>query len=450
MKYLIYYTLTIIMASITFGCQDNFKADGMAPGVLSLATPGLKKVLSYDVGESYTEPLWISVGGLKNGNSKVLFSIEPELLDSLNEFGGTNFELLPESCYSLTKEPVVIPAREPNLMVELEYYPEEILKHQAYGENRYVLPIKIVEVDGFPILKGRNEIFLNFVVSEPKVRILNAGIYEIDVTAANLNSMDVRLGVEFTNKWDIQVNLASSQEQVDAYNAINGTFYSLLPENMYSAPESINITKGTKEVVASYLLHKEKILPGNYMMPFEIASVESTLEGEPTDVIKISEDDALYYTFSLMGDLLSKDAWTIESYTTQEPAEGQWGNGGLAIHLIDNNPSTFWHSKWSGGSVPLPYQITINMQETCLVSQIEVLPRGGNSNNPIYLLDFETSLDGETWEFVGRFEFKNTTAPLVYPVKTTQAKFIRMIVPDAGGNKTIAAIRELSAYGKTL
>ncbi|WP_430812784.1 MULTISPECIES: BT_3987 domain-containing protein [unclassified Carboxylicivirga] len=450
MKNLLYYTLTIFLLASAFGCKDNFDAEGMAPGVLSIATPGLKKIVSYDVGETYSEPIWISVGGLENGDSKVLFTIQPELLDSLNDFEGKNFEILPESCYSLSDEPVVIPAGESNVQINLEYYPEEILKYQAYGDEKFVLPIVMKELDGFSIVDGRNEMFLNFVVSEPKVRILNAGMYEIDVTADNLSSMDVALGVEFTNKWDIHINLNVSQELVDAYNTDNGTFYSLLPETMYTAPESIDLPNGTKEVIAAYQLHKDKIMPGNYMMPFKIASLESSLDGEPTDVIKIEEDDELYYTFSLMGDLLPKAAWTIESFTTQEPAEGQWGNGGLAIHLIDDNPRTFWHSAWAGGSDPLPYQITIDMAKECLISQIEVLPRGGSTNNPIYLLDFETSIDGQNWEFVGRFDFENTTEPLVYAVKATQARYIRMIVPDSGGNQTIAAIRELSAYGKEL
>lgn len=450
MKDLLYYTLVILWAVSSYSCQDNFKAEGMAPGVLSLATPGLKQLVSYDVGETYTEPIWISVGGLEKGSSQVRFYVQPQLLDSLNNFGGTNFELLPESCYSLTSEPILIPAGQPNVQVPLEYFPEEILKYQAYNDSKFVLPLVMEEIDGFPIVDGRNEIFLNFVVSEPKVRILNAGMYEIDVTADNLSSMDVMLGVEFTNKWYIHINLAINQEQIDTYNAANGTFYTMLPTSMYTAPENVDIPKGTKEVVASYQLHKDKIMPGNYMMPFQIESVESSLDGQATDVIKIAEEDALYYTFSLIGDLLPKSTWTIESFTTQEPAEGQWGNGGEAIHLIDDNPSTFWHSSWDNGSDPLPYQITINMQNVYLVSQIEVLPRGGNSNNPIHLLDFETSIDGQNWEFVGRFDFENTTEPIIYPVKTTQAKYIRMIVPDAGGNKTIAAIRELSAYGKEL
>ena len=55
-----------------------------------------------------------------------------------------------------------------------------------------------------------------------------------------------------------------------------------------------------------------------------------------------------------------KTDWKIVSFTTEE-ASGEGSNNGHAKHLIDGNVETFWHSRWQGGSDPLPYEIIIDM-----------------------------------------------------------------------------------------
>lgn len=96
----------------------------------------------------------------------------------------------------------------------------------------------------------------------------------------------------------------------------------------------------------------------------------------------------------------------IVSFTTEE-ASGEGSNNGHAKHLIDGNVETFWHSRWQGGSDPLPYEIIIDMNHRVKIAQIELLPRGRGSNNPIKVVRFEASEDGTNWESIGQFGFTN-------------------------------------------
>lgn len=137
------------------------------------------------------------------------------------------------------------------------------------------------------------------------------------------------------------------------------------------------------------------------------------------------------------------------SFTTEEPS-GEGSNNGHAKHLIDGNAETFWHSRWQGGSDPLPYEIIIDMNHRVKIAQVELLPRGRGSNNPIKVVRFEASEDGNNWESIGQFGFTNQDAALKYYVKSSTARYIKLVIPDGVGNGTVAAIRELDVRGTVI
>ena len=86
------------------------------------------------------------------------------------------------------------------------------------------------------------------------------------------------------------------------------------------------------------------------MLPVQIAEVTSDA------TIRADKDVYAAYSIIKEGDKLSKIDWKIVSFTTEE-ASGEGSNNGHAKHLIDGNVETFWHSRWQGGSDPLPYEI---------------------------------------------------------------------------------------------
>ncbi|WP_373262025.1 discoidin domain-containing protein [Bacteroides thetaiotaomicron] len=130
-----------------------------------------------------------------------------------------------------------------------------------------------------------------------------------------------------------------------------------------------------------------------------------------------------------------------------QEASGEGAGNGLAKCLIDGDTETFWHAKWQGGSDPLPYDIVIDMKQNIQIAQVELLPRGRGSNNPIKVVEFAASEDNVNWTPIGRFGFTNQDAALEYYVKSIKARYIRLTIPDDGGNSTVAAIRELDVKG---
>lgn len=449
MNRIILYSIYLLIIGLLFSCEKNLEVEGKAPVAISFSKPGINKILSYDVGEIYKADIWVAKGGLTSIESNVSLEINKSILDSLNLTDGSSYELLPEDCYTLDVTSISFSSKSNLEKGMISYNPKKIVEKSSFDLAKYALPVQLKATNPKELTPNRDKMILIFTVSEPTLRILNPGFQKIDLADDNIKSLDVNIGVEFTNKWDIDIELVNNIELVNKYNTENNSFYAIMPSSMFKAPEKIKLIKGENSIISKYIINKEKLLPGNYLLPIQIGNISSSLDGASTNVIKFNEKTSVLYAFSKKGEKIPKKAWSITSFTTEEPT-GEGANNGHAIHLIDDDSGTFWHSKWKGGQTPLPYQITIDMGEKHLVSQIEILPRGGGSNNPIKVLSFETSMDNENWTFIGKFPFKNTNSSLMYAVKATEARFIRMSLPEGENTSRIAAIRELTAYGKSL
>lgn len=434
-----YIGIFACVALLINGCDNNLNViKPQVGGVLDLSQPGFTTLQSYNVGEQYTADLWIQQGGLKTTASVVNFSVDQTLLDSMNTAAGTSYELLPADCYQLTKGTVDIPANERLLKGELTYDPAKIQALSGYDQVKYVLPLRATS-KGEPFFPGRSTLLLGFKVSEPIITIMNGGVEAID--PATVKELPVQIGVPFANKWDITCQLANNQKVVDDYNSANSTYFSMLPPDAYVAPEAPVLTNGVSQVTATYQL-KDDLLPGNYMLPIQLAGVTS----EAT--IQADKDTYVAYSIIKEGEKLPKTDWKIVSFTTEEPSGEQPPvTNGHAVAIIDGDPETYWHSRWQGGNDPLPYEIVIDMQRRVNIAQVELLPRGRGSNDPIKVVRFEVSDDNLNWESIGQFGFTNQDAPLIYGVKASTARYIKLVIPEEGNDSRVAAIRELDVRG---
>ncbi|MBR8535072.1 beta-galactosidase [Carboxylicivirga sediminis] len=72
------------------------------------------------------------------------------------------------------------------------------------------------------------------------------------------------------------------------------------------------------------------------------------------------------------GDVLTKDTWEILYTNSEEVGEGH------AELLIDNNISTYWHSKWSKGNDKYPHKVIIDLGEILSVKGIRLRQRDMN------------------------------------------------------------------------
>jgi alpha-L-fucosidase len=130
--------------------------------------------------------------------------------------------------------------------------------------------------------------------------------------------------------------------------------------------------------------------------------------------------------------------WKVVGVDSQETA----GADNAAANAIDNNSSTFWHTRWND-DLKLPHYITIDMGASHRIAGFTYLPRqDGNPNGTVESYRFETSTDGATWTTnvaSGTFaNIRNNPSLQEVPFAAVNARFFRF-----------TALREINANGWT-
>ncbi len=96
------------------------------------------------------------------------------------------------------------------------------------------------------------------------------------------------------------------------------------------------------------------------------------------------------------GDPIDKSSWTLQSVDSEELV----GENGAGVNAFDGNPSTFWHTQWSGSSPAHPHEIIIDLGTEQSLSGFRYLPRqDGGENGRIADYRFFGSSDGVNWGF---------------------------------------------------
>lgn len=96
---------------------------------------------------------------------------------------------------------------------------------------------------------------------------------------------------------------------------------------------------------------------------------------------------------------IDKDNWTIHSFDTQE-INGEGPNNGKALHAIDGNDNTFWHTQWQNFTATFPHFIAIDMGEMHDIEGISFTTRFDSPNNKPKGYELFLSNDGIDWGVV--------------------------------------------------
>ena len=145
---------------------------------------------------------------------------------------------------------------------------------------------------------------------------------------------------------------------------------------------------------------------------------------------------------------LAKRNWKLVEVDSEEPADGA---GRLAF---DEDPATFWHSKFRGGEEPLPHHLTVDLGEVVSITGFTYLPRQDRWDGGIVRrARFEVSLDGKDWNSVvqaARFDnILNSRSLQVVRLKNpASARFFRFTALESVGNNRLASAAELSVLVK--
>ncbi|WP_456246320.1 discoidin domain-containing protein [Longispora urticae] len=138
---------------------------------------------------------------------------------------------------------------------------------------------------------------------------------------------------------------------------------------------------------------------------------------------------------------IPRTGWTLRSVDSQETAR----ENGAATNAFDGNPATYWHTAWSGGDVPPPHEIQIDLGATYPVAGLGYLPRqntgSGATNGRIANYEVYVSADGTTWGTpVATGTFANDATDKQITFATKSGRYLRLrALSEVNGNPWTSA-----------
>jgi len=142
--------------------------------------------------------------------------------------------------------------------------------------------------------------------------------------------------------------------------------------------------------------------------------------------------------------------WKVVDVDSEETA----GENNSAASAIDNNSSSFWHTRWNS-DLALPHHLTIDLGQSHRIAGFTYLPRQDDSlNGTVDRYRFETSTNGTEWTTniaSGRFaNIRNNPSLQEVSFPPVSARFFRFTALqeiNRGGWTSAAEISVLPAPG---
>lgn len=250
---------------------------------------------------------------------------------------------------------------------------------------------------------------------------------------------------------DIPLEFEFSMDSVEAYNLANGTQYKALPLSTLDAPVLKTII--SKGAVASPVL-TFAINPTKGMDLFEDYLLPITLKGNFSDGIGINTNLSTAY-FVIRSKLNLEDfqdfdrsAWKVIGFSSQEET-GEGSNNGRAIFMLDNDYSTFWHTRWSGGNALGPHYVEIDMGGQSTIHGLSVVGRTDGGRGRPERVKFEVkNSEGEDWTLLeSNLLLENTRDnQRLFFRRSVEARYFRMTVEKTYENTEFTFLAELNVF----
>ncbi|WP_327676884.1 discoidin domain-containing protein [Streptomyces sp. NBC_00467] len=141
---------------------------------------------------------------------------------------------------------------------------------------------------------------------------------------------------------------------------------------------------------------------------------------------------------------LPRDGWTATA-SDHETVRGDH----RPLRVLDGDPNTMWHSRWSPTAAALSHSITIDIKETAVLSALVYRPRATGTNGRIGEYAIHLSADGVAWGAAvatGTLADDATVKTLSFAPKG--ARFIRLTATtEAGGRGPFSSAGEINLLG---
>lgn len=148
---------------------------------------------------------------------------------------------------------------------------------------------------------------------------------------------------------------------------------------------------------------------------------------------------------------IDRSNWSIHSFDTEE-TNGEGPNNGRAIHAIDGNNNTFWHTRWQNYTATYPHFIAVDMGEQHDVVGITLTSRFDNAQTKPKSYEFYLSNDGENWNQVqsaGELSYDDPQAPgqiTEFSFGAVKAQYFKIVTLSAYDEGVHSAIAEIYAH----
>lgn len=93
---------------------------------------------------------------------------------------------------------------------------------------------------------------------------------------------------------------------------------------------------------------------------------------------------------------IDQGGWSV-LYVDSEELTGEGPDNGHAIHCIDGDSLTFWHTQWQGAQPGFPHEIQLDLGEVHAVNGVSLLSRSGSAAGKPKGYELYLSLDGTVW-----------------------------------------------------
>ena len=135
---------------------------------------------------------------------------------------------------------------------------------------------------------------------------------------------------------------------------------------------------------------------------------------------------------------LIRTNWRIISYSSEE-------DDALATYILDEDPKTYWHSRWKNDATSYPHSLTLDMGENVAVNGFSFLQRDGMRK--IKDIEILISTDNKIWLSKGDYVLKNinTTHHVNLDGEST-FRYFKIKAKSAFDGDQFAALAEIKCY----
>ncbi len=247
---------------------------------------------------------------------------------------------------------------------------------------------------------------------------------------------------------DIPVEFFINDAKLDSFNKANRTNYALLPASCYTlSATSAVIPKGKLNTDPLSVTFKTSGAGAMNALKTYVLPIGVTTKATPVNealrttffVVKAQPDLKDYPNYD-------RAAWKIIAFSSQE-ATGEGANNGRAIFVLDNDPSTFWHTQWQGGTPGPPHSLTIDLGVEQVLHGLSFLSRQVDGNGKANEVNVQVSTDNTVWTDAGTFSLQNNKnlQPVFLPEGFKPARYFKVTI-NSSYSASYTYLAELNAF----